>query len=1811
MKRKFTIKFIILFFLISNVLPLKCGENEIDNCLQCGEGENSSKCSLCEDKYFLVLGGEKCISCNDEYLGQIGCDGNCHLMKSERNIFCDKCKEEYYYEMSEGICASCSYFFENCLKCSYSSENGENNEKVFKCLECDESFYLNEAQDKCVICDYNCKKCLNENICDICLDGYVKHPKTEICESIKSNCLEAEYSNEENPVQICKKCKEGYFLDSSSNNCCECDYDYAEKYGINLRGCQKCSLNNGNNELICEKAFEYHRYGDKNIYSYCHDKIENCNKCSFHSEEDFNNNNLICDECEEGKFFSLIENKCKDCSVGNNGCIICSDEIHDNSKCDKCQKGFYLNSDSSCIKCSDNLGEGCSACSISPYDLSLYCSECEEGYTLDIDGKCKHCVNDLNLIGCKKCVIAGNNKPICAKCYSNYQIYNYVCVEKNSEFLTCRYLTNIGTSEYVILSCIECISYDFIFILKENGAKICVNPSDYPELKNCKEGMMKNINNGEISYTCLSCSDSNLEFVYDNNLKKEVCQCKEGYYEDLSDDFICKICDDKIYNCKKCHKENEDVICDECLKGFIIKNSECESISDYYCEEFSQDGDLYYSECIKYKEPYFKNKISSDIEYCFDYIDFCSKCSYINSESSELKCEKCLDNYFLNKNGICQHCYINENESPYCISCTDDENLKNTNSCQNCTNNYFLTRENKCIFCKSEKYGGKDCKKCGYINIAGIEKIGCIECENIIAGLVLAKDGTCFNSDENEKNCQELGYYFENNKIKYGCIECEYQYYLNEVHKCTPNDIENCRTINLINNQKECTICSDGYKLVDNQCVPVTESDFEGCSSSYHVLNDILYCYRCKSSYMRLNSGCYKFPNHPLLEDCTSFYYEKGLYMCDSCKQSSYSHYVNSILFCGFKYFGYCSKLINIWTEINPKYSCEKCSSFKIPVIDENGIVKCIDNNIFENRCLEGKVNTYYYNDIYTCTKCNPLYILSYSDYYEKNICKSIYEDEKIQNENNNIDLDNEVITGCKNKILKPKSENQIQCGECEGNYFQILPGQCELCGNILSNCQTCEYIENNEIPSFIPVRKRNLICTKCIEGYTLEDNICIYSKIEVQIPGCKIVENEKCSKAESGYYISEEGNVEKCEENCAECSLKNIQGTKIVECSIVEDGYFINKEGLIKQCNDEIEGISNCNLCVTNYNYKLTCKSCIVGYILDNGKCIEIYNIEGCSLYMEFQEYNSYICGLCKDDYILLENNYTCILKTEEIKDCSEGEYLNDKNDITCTQCSSSLYKRIKNLNNIYRCYYRYLDNTIKYCKLILNIGTYDNPIFECSICDYPYVLISDDYGNKKCVYYNSKLDPNCEKGIVTQYTKKSYNNDNQFIDYVYKCTECKTNYKETFDEITNDLTCSPIECTISFCEECEENNVYSCKKCSEGYINKNGLCNKKPKIIPTITFKDIFRLSLNKKFNLNGNMVLGLYFTLKGITNDNISDKHSFAISSIFSKKNTLRNLENSLTFKTQCQYSSHIDSQDSDLKFVDYDCFANTGSTSLSNYKLNSINDNEYQDKDNLNALNLNNLVEKTNNVEKEESSFNQNEINKYIIFNIDDKSKNIKSNITDNNFIIYGKTNKVMSNNLSGKLSLSDTNQKSFDCEIDAKDKDKASMICDVNITDLALKFQRDKFKFEEVEITGENNNIYFEGIKDIQIFSNKISINPDNINDNNNDNDNNDNSDSEDKNKKILLIVIICVGIVLVIAIIGISIYCYKKKKNKNINEVHIKEEKKESRNAKNNIVLNTENNDIIINKPKRTKKKKKSKKKNGKKKKLNIGKNEE
>ena len=163
-------------------------------------------------------------------------------------------------------------------------------------------------------------------------------------------------------------------------------------------------------------------------------------------------------------------------------------------------------------------------------------------------------------------------------------------------------------------------------------------------------------------------------------------------------------------------------------------------------------------------------------------------------------------------------------------------------------------------------------------------------------------------------------------------------------------------------------------------------------------------------------------------------------------------------------------------------------------------------------------------------------------------------------------------------------------------------------------------------------------------------------------------------------------------------------------------------------------------------------------------------------------------------------------------------------------------------------------------------------------------YALTIDEYGITNCTEKNNFIS-NCGKGsVIKELRKNEYSYGYEYY-FSYKCIECKLNYKEERDNLTNIISCLPTKSTVSFFDSCVKNNFFTYEKCTKWFINMNGLCNIKPKKTPTITFKDIFRFSLNKIFNLNRNMLQSLCFRLKGITNDFISEKHSFIVSEIFS--------------------------------------------------------------------------------------------------------------------------------------------------------------------------------------------------------------------------------------------------------------------------------------------------------------------------------------
>ena len=350
----------IFLFLLSNTFfsgakALTCGERQIDNCKECGKGEQSSKCGKCEDYHFPVLNNLFCIACDDPLNGQEGCKGECNSTDFINSgiAYCQECKEGYYND--DGICNKCSYSNSGCETCSYELEEGSYY-KTFKCQKCINEEYRMDYFNICTSCNQTlsgCKKCHFkgdkglEAECDECLPNY---------------SLNAEHE--------CKSCSVYNYVSLSNGKC----YDY---YNCESKP-SYCECNSG------------YTLNDKS----CIQCLEHCEKCEYDQKTGSTN----CLRCSQG--YTL--NSKKECVKCETGCLYCNLDQDDNKVCLVCDLSYYLTDDGRCLSSPMN-------CYNKHYDSSkkkMVCHDCEYNYALDPEsGECKDCqtINEAMSSSCTTC----------------------------------------------------------------------------------------------------------------------------------------------------------------------------------------------------------------------------------------------------------------------------------------------------------------------------------------------------------------------------------------------------------------------------------------------------------------------------------------------------------------------------------------------------------------------------------------------------------------------------------------------------------------------------------------------------------------------------------------------------------------------------------------------------------------------------------------------------------------------------------------------------------------------------------------------------------------------------------------------------------------------------------------------------------------------------------------------------------------------------------------------------------------------------------------------------------------------------------------------------------------------------------------------------------------------------------------------------------------------------------------------------------------------------------------------------------------
>ena len=536
-----------------------------------------------------------------------------------------------------------------------------------------------------------------------------------------------------------------------------------------------------------------------------------------------------------------------------------------------------------------------------------------------------------------------------------------------------------------------------------------------------------------------------------------------------------------------------------------------------------------------------------------------------------------------------------------------------------------------------------------------------------------------------------------------------------------------------------------------------------------------------------------------------------------------------------------------------------------------------------------------------------------------------------------------------RNRILKCDSG-------CKTGYIESSEGVCSSCSAINKGCHECHY--ENDYPLYYEgiQRKRRFVCDYCEEGYFQFSSGECKNCQDIGLNNCLKCEldsnddNYKCIQCQENYFIDDYGECQICDDyHC-----KGLNSNKCIICDNILEG-----------------GIDKCLFCEST-DGRIICNQCKNGYILltNNNSCLEISKNKELENFFNCDkltmEDNKLMCSKCKSQYTLVKiNNVKKCIYLRTLYDINFNHdyeynfYFNQKKEIISKglehyQKNDYLYKRFKEFYP---------------CQEAENLGSEDNPIYSCIKCyDYlgqhkNYVKISEQNTNLSyCFnpgnYYELK---NCEEANHLIKNGKEY----------YNCTKCNKNYILTLNKLSETFYCQHInistKCLVLYCKKCNSYDNYICDECFPDYeVNSHtGYCTKKTELVPAITWKDIYRLKLNHNKYVHNRYITGPYLRMRGITSSQINTRHGFLIYLIFELKHSLRNLEEKETLKipTICEVLEEVDKTDNDVNMVEYECVGNMTNITdenlyLTNYKLENIE--EGNNENILKNSNLNELV-----------------------------------------------------------------------------------------------------------------------------------------------------------------------------------------------------------------------------------------------------------
>ena len=988
----------------------------------------------------------------------------------------------------------------------------------------------------------------------------------------------------------------------------------------------------------------------------------------------------------------------------------------------------------------------------------------------------------------------------------------------------------------------------------------------------CLTAIIISLNKSDIHGNCRSgCLRCNLE-----TKECELCDFERNYFMKNGRCVLksrLRYCEIQLFHDK----------CTKCFDGhYYLKNGVCNSINEHRidnCVEY--DTDKMCKRCVKqyyYSSTYKKCiLLENQIKHCtaYDVNQKCIQCisGYHPNATSNIcvklnfpdkckkpepffRCTSCEGGIGLNTDypifSIKEFLFYSITSTFHREKCLNYKPISNCaiykshNTCELCKAGYYFS-EGSCI-----EYIGSN------IHCQTYSKMNkCSVCKN---GFYLV-DGTCEISLNN--GCLEM--------VDNACIKCDTEYFSNKGVCQYRTLVENCAKY--VDDTDNCLTCEDNFILLNNECY--TYNQIDNCKS-YQLVVDKVVCASCEDYYY-LNTDTFVCEKGEI-DNCKSYF---SVDVCHKCDEG-YSLSNNGL--CNSSIIQNCIEGEDICNICDTGYSlvkiaghCELASESE-GYYESNILIKCNnpDYSIVQDECVQTNANCLrgsYLLDNFICSVCNPGYYL-----FKGSCIENIEQVSK-----------NCIIPGNENKcekcemyhkfkplnikyICTPNSEACIEynsssiCIACAQGFY-IDGGICKPVSEIspISNCkiysyENCIVCEDGYMRSadgaFCVVRNNNceifkeeqgqIFCLTCIDNYARviynlaattdvltghENRVAIYSKMPFaqcrqaidcftnfgqSISECDIAskkqfadENgvisdyyccESCRGIKTGINIFDTNNktfVPSCEdiESCNpefKFTLVGRQNTllasiKCNKCDKVnnEESTLIYSKvaGELKEIC-AVRTIPHCLIATKNDDETIQCKICDSTYKLDpTGICIAFNCLAS-------KKPN--LCDLCKYDYVLSTDFRDCLPTSANIfsspldPNCKRVDSFNTFECIECREgYSLNAYKICENIK-------------ISFC------GAYNNS--SCMICDEGFGLwrIEDSIQLYECLEEASI--PHC-----------------LYYDIDDKCTECEEGYnldKEGFGCYKN-RHCGLYNSTKNICERCHAGYYMNeNQRCVKGYI-------------------------------------------------------------------------------------------------------------------------------------------------------------------------------------------------------------------------------------------------------------------------------------------------------------------------------------------------------------------------------------------------------